>query len=85
MAHSAWRRLRCSTAGFFEVYAIATAPGFGLGWVNLSADAEQPSADIRLRPEQIIRGKLVDVNGQPATGVELQVEHVGQPTNDRSV
>jgi len=73
---------RSSMAGFFEVYAIATAPDFGLGWVNLSADTEQPAADIRLRPEQIIRGKLVDVNGQPATGVELQVASVGKPTKD---
>ena len=71
--------LRTSADGFFEVYALAAAPGFGLGWVPLNADAKQPAAEIRLRPEQVIRGKLFDVHGQPAAGVELQVWSVGRP------
>ncbi len=71
--------LRTSQDGFFEVYALAAAPGFGLGWALLSPDAKQPATEIRLRPEQVIRGKLFDVQGQPAAGVELQVWSVGRP------
>ena len=70
--------LRTSAEGFFEVDALAAAPGFGLGWVPLNADAKQPAAEIRLRPEQVIRGKLIDVHGQPAAGVELRVWSIGR-------
>ena len=73
----AWRT---TAARFFEVYALAAAPGFGLGWAELNANAEEPAAEIRLRPEQIIRGKLVDINGQPASDVELKVWSVGRPS-----
>jgi hypothetical protein len=72
---------RSSLVGFFEVHALAAAPGLGLGWAQLNADAEQPTAEIRLRPEQVIRGKLVDVSGQPAARVELRIHSVGRPTN----
>jgi hypothetical protein len=44
--------LRTSADGFFEVYAVAAAPGFGLGWVPVNADAKLPSAEIRLRPSK---------------------------------
>ena len=72
--------LRTSAERFFEVYALAAAPGFGRGWVRLNADARQPVAEIRLRPEQIIHGKLFDMHGQPAAGVELHIWSVGRPT-----
>jgi RNA polymerase sigma factor (sigma-70 family) len=50
---------RTTADGFYEVFALAAAPGFGLGWTLLNANAKQPVAEIRLRPEQVIRGKLV--------------------------
>ena len=53
---------------FSRSTVLATVPGFGLGWVLLNPDAGQPVAAIRLRPEQLIRGRLVDLNGQPAAG-----------------
>jgi RNA polymerase sigma factor (sigma-70 family) len=73
---------RTSSDGFFAVYALAAAPSFGLGWAELNPQAGQPAAEIRLRPEQIIRGRLVDVNGQPATGVEARVGDIHKPTKD---
>ncbi len=54
-------------------------PGSGFGWTALNPDAEQPAADIRLQPEQLIRGRLVDVNGQPAAGVEVQLQWSTSP------
>ena len=54
-----------------RVYAIARAPGYGLGWVELNPDAARPSADVQLHPEQPIRVRLVDVTGAPAKGAEV--------------
>ena len=71
---------RTSFTRFFEVYALAAAPGFGLGWAELNANAGEPTVEIRLLPEQVIRGKLFDVNGQPAPSVKLQIWSVGHPT-----
>jgi hypothetical protein len=63
--------LRARSARFLQVYALAGAAGAGFGCVKLDPDAERPAADIRLLPEQVIRGRLVDVNGQPAAGIEV--------------
>ena len=71
---------RTASTRYFEVYALAAAPGLGLGWAELNPDAGKPTAEIRLKAEQIIRGKLVDLNGQPAAGLELRVGSVGRPT-----
>jgi RNA polymerase sigma factor (sigma-70 family) len=64
---------RTASTRVFEVHAIAAAPGYGLGWVELNPDAEQPIAEIRLQPEQIVRARLVDVTGAPARGVTVRV------------
>ena len=69
-----------SSAGFLDLVAVASAPGFALGWAALNPDAQQPWAEVRLRPEQIVRIKLVDINGRPATGVEVLVQNMGQPS-----
>jgi RNA polymerase sigma factor (sigma-70 family) len=65
---------RASTASFYEVYALAAGTGTSMSWTTLDLDASQPTADVRLWPEQMIRGRLVDVNGQPAAGVEVHIQ-----------
>jgi hypothetical protein len=73
---------RASSARFEGVYALAGAagPGTAFGCAGLPPDAEQPSAEVHLQPEQVIRGKLVDVQGQPAAGVAVQIDAVyGSP------
>jgi protocatechuate 3,4-dioxygenase beta subunit len=69
---------RASSTRFFHVYALAGAAGRGsaFGCVKLHPDAEQPVAEVHLQPEQVIRGKLVDVSGQPAAGVAVQLGSV---------
>jgi RNA polymerase sigma factor (sigma-70 family) len=62
-----------------EVYALAAAPGYGLGWADLNPDADQPDAEIRLQPEQVARARLVEVSGAPARGVEVRVSGVWRP------
>jgi RNA polymerase sigma factor (sigma-70 family) len=70
--------IRTSSTRFSDVYALAGAsgPGSAFGCVKLPPDAEQPAAEIHLQPEQVIRGRLVDVHGQPAAGVEVGLTSV---------
>ena len=64
---------RTSSSRNDSFVAIALAPGFGLGWVNMDPDADQPAADITLGPEQVIEGRLFDVQGRPVQGVRVSV------------
>ncbi len=64
---------RTSSARFFDVYALAKAPGYGLSWTALDPDDRDPSVQLRFRPEQPIRARLVDVSGGPAANVEIHV------------
>jgi RNA polymerase sigma factor (sigma-70 family) len=73
---------RTSWTGYRDLIALGTAPGFGLGWADLNPDASQPGADLRLRPEQVIRLKLLDVRGSPAAGVEVRIRYIKR-SNDR--
>ena len=64
-----------SLARFSAIYALAgsAGPGSGFGCVELHPGAEAPAAEVHLPPEQIIRGRLVAISGQPAAGVEVQL------------
>jgi len=65
---------RTSSSRDDDLGASALAPGYGAGWVDaLDPDADQPNADITLRPEQVIHGRLFDLQGQPARDVKLSV------------
>ncbi len=70
---------RTSSDGFTHLQAIASVPGVGLGWAVPDPDAEQIEVEIRLRPEQLIRGKLMDLSGRPAAGVAVGVSSIEQP------
>jgi hypothetical protein len=62
-----------------ELVAIATAKGHGPGWTA----AGPGELKIALADEQIIRGRLIDLQGQPAAGVKVHVSRVGtRPTHD---
>ncbi len=75
--------VRTSRVGFMQIQVLAAAPGYGLGWSVPNPDAAQPTGEIRLRPEQIIRCKLIDLNGKPADGVELRVQSLTRHDNIR--
>ena len=64
---------RTSSSRNDEFMAVALAPGYGVGWAELDPDADQPDADIRLNPEQVIQGRLFDLQGRPAQGVTVSV------------
>ena len=58
--------------------AVALAPGYGAGWVELDPDVDRPDVDITLRPEQVIQGRLFDLNGRPVQGVTVMVQTMGR-------
>ncbi len=79
---------RTSSSRYDQFTAIAMAPGHGVGWVDLDPDADRPDAQVTLRPEQVIQGRLFDVAGQPASGVKISVwsiRHVLQEDPDPGV
>jgi hypothetical protein len=64
---------RASSSQHAEFGATALAPGYGVGWAELDPDADQPTADITLQPEQVIEGRVVDAQGQPVPSVSVSV------------
>ncbi len=74
--------IRTSSSIHQETVAVAIAPGYGAGWVDLDPDADQPTADIMLQPEQVIQGRLFDIQGRPVRGVRISVEAMGRVLRD---
>lgn len=68
---------RITSATHHMIGVTAMAPGYGMGWVDLGVDAEQPSAEVTLRPEQVVVGRIFDIKGRVVPGVKLTVEGVG--------
>jgi RNA polymerase sigma factor (sigma-70 family) len=73
---------RTSSATHEQSTIIAIAPGYGAGWVNLDLDADRHTADIMLPPEQVIQGRLFDLQGQPVQGVAVSVGAMGRLLRD---
>jgi RNA polymerase sigma factor (sigma-70 family) len=74
---------RTSSANFRELSMLAAAPGRGIGWANLNPDAEQPGGEIQLRADEVVRARLVDINGRPASGVEVHINRMVQKNGDK--
>ena len=68
---------RTASARQEQVAVLAGAAGFGIGWAGLDPDDGRPTADIRLAPERIIRGRLIDLHGRPVEGAEVAVISIG--------
>jgi RNA polymerase sigma factor (sigma-70 family) len=75
---------RTSSSRNDEFVALALAPGFGAGWVKIDPDADQPAADITLQSEQVIQGRLFDVQGRPVQGVAVSVSSIERELVDDS-
>jgi RNA polymerase sigma factor (sigma-70 family) len=63
---------RFSPGQFHSLHVLAGAKGYGLGWCRLDGAAKALVAELRLQPEQVLSGRLIDVQGQPAAGVKLR-------------
>jgi RNA polymerase sigma factor (sigma-70 family) len=72
---------RTSSAQYSDVYLVATAEKHAPAWRRLSPDAGPWEAELKLPPEQVIRGSMVDLQGQPAAGVKITPAYLGGMTD----
>jgi hypothetical protein len=75
---------RTSSLTYYELHALAFRAGLALGWSELNRDAEAPSVDVRLMPEQLIEARLVDLQGAAASGVTIRTASLGIAHRDGS-
>ncbi len=61
---------------------VARLDGYGLAWESFSPNAPPTEASFSLVPERPIRGRLVDIEGQPAAGVRLEVRSVVEQADE---
>jgi hypothetical protein len=61
---------------FYPTHLLVRAPGFAAGLMALDPQSDRKPAVLRLPPEQVLRGRLIDLQGQPARGVKLRVAAV---------
>ena len=52
---------------------IARLDGYAIAWQQLNLDSDTAEAPLTLAPEELIRGRLVSIEGQAAAGVRLSV------------
>ena len=62
-----------SSTNFLHLDVIAGAAGLGMGWQDLKLDVLAHEVEVRLSPERVVRGRLVDIQGQPAAGIAVSV------------
>jgi RNA polymerase sigma factor (sigma-70 family) len=80
-------RLAAPGASLQEVkgfYVLARAPGHALGLERLKPGQATFEVSLSLKPERVVRGRLVDLQGQPADGVTVSVGWVGRLKNGLS-
>jgi RNA polymerase sigma factor (sigma-70 family) len=63
-----------SKAAYWEVVLLARAPGHGLMQERLDAKPGGVTVNLSLPGERVLRGRLVDLQGQPAAGVKIRLE-----------
>jgi RNA polymerase sigma factor (sigma-70 family) len=73
-----------SPAAFYQVHALASGKGHGLGWAKLPADPKRKDVTIRLEAERVVRGRLFDLQGVAAKGVKARLVYLAwvEPRED---
>jgi RNA polymerase sigma factor (sigma-70 family) len=66
---------------------VASAPGHGPAWRTVMANKpdrdEQTALDLRLPPEEVLHGRVIDLQGKAAAGVKLSAVRVGKKAPER--
>jgi RNA polymerase sigma factor (sigma-70 family) len=70
---------RAALADSRAAYVIAGKAGHGLAWAPADLNRPAEEALVRLAPEKVIRGRLIDVQGQPTPGVRVSLTMLGEP------
>ena len=62
---------------------LARIDGYGISWMKLSGkqqnQTQRKTVEVKLSEQEIIQGKLVDIEGQPAAGESLQIDRMLKP------
>jgi RNA polymerase sigma factor (sigma-70 family) len=60
---------------FHSLHVLASARGYGLEWRSVAEPGKGRRGEmtLALRPEQVVRGRLLDLQGSPAAQVRLRV------------
>jgi len=56
--------------------------GAAVAWTQLNPDAANVDASLELPPDEAITGRLVDIEGQSAAGIELVLRSVMKRSSD---
>jgi RNA polymerase sigma factor (sigma-70 family) len=62
---------------------VGAGPGHALGWEGVEAKGDRVEADLRLPAEEPVRGRLFDLQGQPAAGVQVHIVRVARVADGR--
>jgi hypothetical protein len=63
---------------------VAHAKGHALGWQRFGPGSDKAHAILTLPPEEVLRARLVDLQGLPAAGVKVAVSWMGKEFNGES-
>ena len=55
---------------------VALAPGHGLAWVQLTPQNQRAPITLKLGPEKIIRGRIIEPGGKPVVGAKIKVHGI---------
>jgi RNA polymerase sigma factor (sigma-70 family) len=69
---------RTSSSQYDTFGTVAIAPGYAAAWVEFDPDIDRPTADITLQPEQVIEGRLFDLQGRPIRDVTPMVRGIAR-------
>jgi RNA polymerase sigma factor (sigma-70 family) len=64
---------------------VAESPGYGVAWQPLDPGTNETDAVLRLPPERLLRGHVLDAQGKPASGALVQVAYVSAPGGGSSL
>jgi hypothetical protein len=69
----------------WSLQLLAAAPGHGLGWRSLPEHGGTEGIVLSLGPEGAVRGRLLDLQGEPVKQATLQVVRVESPDRRQAV
>lgn len=61
---------------------LARTKNSGVVWERLDLDAAEADVTLKLKPQQLLQGRLVDIEGQPVAGVPIKLSSIVEAAKD---